>query len=88
MLENRRSYPNFKKGDRREASNYRPISILSQFDKILEKLIYSRITNTFTASSVARCMTPVCGAVFVVWFFSGEHRKYCSALFMSFVIHI
>ena len=37
--------PIFKKGDRKEASNYRPISTLSQFDKILEKLIYSRIIN-------------------------------------------
>ena len=35
--------PIFKKGDCREASNYRPISILSQFHKILEKLIYSCI---------------------------------------------
>ena len=37
--------PIFKKGDHKEASNYRPISILSQFDKFLEKLIYSRIIN-------------------------------------------
>ena len=37
--------PIFKKGYRKEASNYRPISILSQFDKILEKLIYCRIIN-------------------------------------------
>ena len=37
--------PIFKKGDRKEASNYRLISILSQFDKILEKLIYSCIIN-------------------------------------------
>ena len=37
--------PIFKKSERRGASNYRPISILSQFDKILEKLIYSSIIN-------------------------------------------
>ena len=30
--------PILKRGDRKEASNYRPISILSQFDKTLEKL--------------------------------------------------
>ena len=37
--------PIFKKGDRRKASSYHPISVLSQFDKILEELIYSRIIN-------------------------------------------
>ena len=37
--------PIFKKGDSKEASNYCPISILSQFDKIVEKLIYSCMIN-------------------------------------------
>ena len=36
--------PIFKKGDHNLATNYRPISILSQFDKIFEKLIYIRIS--------------------------------------------
>ena len=37
--------PIFKKGDHNLATNYRPISILSQFDKIFEKLIYIRISS-------------------------------------------
>ena len=35
--------PIFKKGDSNQASNYRPISLLSQFSKVLEKLIYNRL---------------------------------------------
>ena len=35
----------FKKGDHNLATNYRPISILSQYDKIFEKLIYIRISS-------------------------------------------
>ena len=34
--------PVFKNGDKSEINNYRPISILSPFSKILEKLIYAR----------------------------------------------
>ena len=37
--------PIFKKGDHDLATNYRPISILSQFDKIFGKLIYIRISS-------------------------------------------
>jgi len=35
----------FRKGDTMKATNYRYISILSQFDKIFEKLLCSRIYN-------------------------------------------
>ena len=37
--------PVYKKGDRSCIENYRPISLLGVFDKILEKLMYSRLYN-------------------------------------------
>jgi hypothetical protein len=37
--------PVYKKGSRLEMSNYRPISLLSIFNKILENLMYSRLMN-------------------------------------------
>lgn len=37
--------PLFKSGDKHNYSNYRPVSVLSQFSKILEKLFYKRLIN-------------------------------------------
>jgi len=37
--------PIFKKGSPLEPSNYRPISLLSNLEKIFEKLMYSRLSN-------------------------------------------
>ena len=39
--------PLFKNGDSRLASNYRPISMLSPFVKLLEKLMLARLTSFF-----------------------------------------
>jgi len=35
--------PLFKKGDKTEFSNYQPISLLTSFSKIIEKIIYERL---------------------------------------------
>ena len=37
--------PLFKTGNRKECSNYRPVSILPQFSKILERLFYNRLIS-------------------------------------------
>ena len=39
--------PIHKKGDKNEAGNYRPISILPCFSKIYEKAIYTRLESFF-----------------------------------------
>ena len=41
--------PIFKKGNKNQAINYRPISIISFFSKVLEKLVYNRL-NCFLNS--------------------------------------
>ena len=43
--------PVFKKGDTRYLDNYRPVSTLPLFGKILEKLIYNRLYSFFQAKN-------------------------------------
>ena len=47
-----RVIPVFKKGDREVISNYRPISLLSIFNKILEKLMYKRLITYLEKKNV------------------------------------
>ena len=42
--------PCFKKGDKEEKENYRPISILSDFSKVFERLIKYRLQNIVLSS--------------------------------------
>ena len=42
----------FKSGDNSLTSNYRPISILPCFSKILERIMYNRIYNYLTANNI------------------------------------
>ena len=47
-----RVYPVFKSGDKSEFSNYRPISVLSSFSKIFEKVVYQRLSSYLTKENV------------------------------------
>ena len=44
--------PVFKSGDKLMVSNYRPISILSPFAKILEKIVYNRLLGFVTQNDL------------------------------------
>lgn len=44
-LKTARVTPVFKKGDQKNIANYRPISVVSVFSKILEKVIYDKIIS-------------------------------------------
>ena len=44
--------PLFKQGDTKDLNNYRPISLLPAFSKILEKLIYNRLNDFFTYNNI------------------------------------
>ena len=43
--------PLFKKGSAKDVSNYRPISLLSCFSKILQKLVYNRLYSFLEKSN-------------------------------------
>ena len=43
--------PIFKKGEKCSISNYRPISVLPCFSKILERIMYNRLYDYFTVNS-------------------------------------
>jgi len=44
--------PIYKKGDHQEPSNYRPISLLKVFDKMLEKIVYKRLYSFFEKNDI------------------------------------
>ena len=49
--------PVFKAGDLKSVTNYRPISILSIFSKIFEKVIYKRLDDFLTKNEILHIKT-------------------------------
>ena len=45
ILKNAKITPRFKKRDKGEKENYRPDSILSNFSKVFERLIYNQLNQ-------------------------------------------
>ena len=44
--------PIYKKGDPMDITNYRPISILPCFSKLLEKIVHSRVDSFFSRNNL------------------------------------
>lgn len=51
-LKNTQIIPVYKKGDTKNLNNYRPISITNIIAKILEKIIYNRLTNYLEKNNI------------------------------------
>lgn len=47
--------PVFKAGDKHDFNNYRPISILPSISKILEKIMYTRLSNFLSKHNILSC---------------------------------
>ena len=52
VLKKARVTPTFKKGDRLDANNYRPISLIPNISKIIEKLIHMRLHSFLEQNNI------------------------------------
>ena len=50
----------FKKGDKRDHNNYRPISVIPVIRKTLEQIVYSQLFEFREANSILSSKLPIC----------------------------
>ena len=85
--------PVFKSGNRSDFSNYRPISLLSQFSKILEKLFNLRLEQFLISNEILSncqygfrsCMSTVHAALELIESISTavDNKKHCVGVFID-----
>ena len=87
-------FPLFKKGDRTFCDNYRGISVLSPFTKILERILAADITNHFVENNLfsdaqhgfraKRSCETALQSILEKWKKSIEHCEFIISLFIDF----
>ena len=85
--------PVFKSGNRSDFSNYRPISLLSQFSKILEKLFNLRLEQFLISNEILSncqygfrsCMSTLHAALELIESISTavDNKKHCAGVFID-----
>ena len=85
--------PVFKSGNRSDFSNYRPISLVSQFSKILEKLFNLRLEQFLISNEILSncqygfrsCMSTVHAALELIESISTavDNKKHCAGVFID-----
>ena len=93
LLKIARVVPIFKSGNSKIISNYRPISILPYISKIIEKIIYNRLSNyltkynllTFSLHGFSASSSTTTALVDVMSYINTavSNKEYCIALYMD-----
>ena len=98
MLKIARVVPIFKSGNSKIISNYRPIFILPYISKIIEKIIYNRLSNyltrynllTFSQHGFSASSSTTTALVDVMSYINAalSNKEYCIALYIWILVKL